>query len=211
MVTPNVQKGVQETSQEEHRASAVKMTMLARDLVEAGNLHFSSTNGMNTGTFFEFRAGLHHGPLSAGILGRSRRFYRIFGDTVVMAARMSQHTSKDNVQISSAVRSSPCLVDAFKRLCGFRPDFLLFPLLCGARYTLCWVIWALHGCRSTPFISRAKDCGLPQQTLLFVFLFSQAHAVALHVCKECHCAPAIANQLLSCFSLDLCLYNFARQ
>jgi class 3 adenylate cyclase len=80
----------------------VQMSILALDLVEAGSAFLTSQN-MRVGYTFGFRAGLHYGPMSAGILGRSRRFYRIFGDTVVTAARMCQHTDYGTVQVSEKV------------------------------------------------------------------------------------------------------------
>lgn len=78
------------------------MANLALDLVEAG-CAFIDHNGLRVGYSFGFRAGLHYGQMSAGILGRSRRFYRIFGDTVVTAARMCQHTDYGTVQVSEQV------------------------------------------------------------------------------------------------------------
>ena len=34
------------------------------------------------------KIGLHSGPLTAGLIGRSRCYYRVFGDTVNVASRM---------------------------------------------------------------------------------------------------------------------------
>lgn len=48
----------------------------------------------------QFKAGVNCGKLSAGILGRSRKFYRLFGDTVVTSARMCQSSEPGTVQIS---------------------------------------------------------------------------------------------------------------
>lgn len=102
VVSGNVCDGVTEQENlEMHRESAILMARLALELVEAGSSFISW--GQRTGQKFGFRAGLHFGKLSAGILGRSRRFYRIFGDTVVTSARMCQHTDPGTVQISDSV------------------------------------------------------------------------------------------------------------
>ena len=104
VVTDNVHTGDPlDDTLEAHRTACVKIAELAMELVEIGNAHISESSGSRTGLKFGFKAGLHHGVLSSGILGRSRRFYRIFGDTVVTSARMCQHTVPGTVQISEEV------------------------------------------------------------------------------------------------------------
>jgi class 3 adenylate cyclase len=51
----------------------------------------------------QFKGGVNCGKLSAGILGRSRKFYRLFGDTVVTSARMCQSSVPGTVQISESL------------------------------------------------------------------------------------------------------------
>lgn len=103
VVADNVRQGkLEEESDDERHRMVVQMSNLALDLVEAGSAFINSQN-MRVGYSFGFRAGLHYGQMSAGILGRSRRFYRIFGDTVVTAARMCQHTEYGTVQVSEKV------------------------------------------------------------------------------------------------------------
>jgi class 3 adenylate cyclase len=93
------------TKDKDRQKYAEKMCKLAKELVQVGNSHISRATGQNTGSLFGFKAGLHAGPLSSGILGRTRRFYKIFGDTVVMAARLSQNAKFSTVQISQKVCS----------------------------------------------------------------------------------------------------------
>lgn len=49
---------------------------------------------------FEFRIGLHTGPLIAGVIGVKKFAYDIWGDTVNMAARMQQESEAGKVNIS---------------------------------------------------------------------------------------------------------------
>ncbi|MCU0403940.1 MAG: hypothetical protein MUE99_05270 [Chitinophagaceae bacterium] len=51
--------------------------------------------------FFLFRAGIHSGPLVAGIVGIKKFAYDIWGDTVNMAARLEQNSMPGKVNISS--------------------------------------------------------------------------------------------------------------
>jgi adenylate cyclase len=49
---------------------------------------------------FEFRIGLHAGPVIAGVVGRRKFEYDIWGDTVNTAARMEQHSEPGKINIS---------------------------------------------------------------------------------------------------------------
>lgn len=49
---------------------------------------------------FEFRIGLHAGPVIAGVVGRKKFEYDIWGDTVNTAARMEQHSEPGKINIS---------------------------------------------------------------------------------------------------------------
>ncbi|GAB3934599.1 adenylate/guanylate cyclase domain-containing protein [Larkinella terrae] len=51
---------------------------------------------------FEFRIGIHTGPVVAGIVGARKFAYDIWGDTVNTAARMEQHGEVGKINISSA-------------------------------------------------------------------------------------------------------------
>jgi class 3 adenylate cyclase len=57
------------------------------------------------GLQLSFRIGINSGPLVAGIIGRSKFQYDIWGDTVNIASRMESHGVPGKVQISSATYS----------------------------------------------------------------------------------------------------------
>lgn len=51
--------------------------------------------------FWELRIGLHTGPLVAGVIGKRKFAYDIWGDTVNLASRMESSGEKNSVNISS--------------------------------------------------------------------------------------------------------------
>lgn len=52
--------------------------------------------------YFELRIGIHSGPVVAGIVGKSKFAYDIWGDTVNTAARMEQNGEAGKINISGA-------------------------------------------------------------------------------------------------------------
>ncbi len=60
----------------------------------------------------DVRIGLHSGPVVAGVIGRRRFAYDLWGETVNLAARMESHGLPGRIQITEAVRTR--LADSFK-------------------------------------------------------------------------------------------------
>lgn len=59
---------------------------------------------MSTAVDFQFRIGISSGPVVAGVIGRSKFVYDIWGDTVNTASRMEEHGVPGKIQLSAATR-----------------------------------------------------------------------------------------------------------
>ena len=57
-----------------------------------------------TGHDLRLRIGISSGPVVAGVIGRRRFLYDLWGDTVNMASRMESHGTPDTIQITRATR-----------------------------------------------------------------------------------------------------------
>ncbi len=63
---------------------------------------------MNEGSKYpeiKFKVGIASGPIVAGIIGSSRKFYRLFGDTINTASRMKHHGKHKHVHMSESTVS----------------------------------------------------------------------------------------------------------
>ncbi len=81
-----------------HALDAIKA---ANDIISFMNQRMieKERNGEVT---FEIRIGIHTGPVVAGIVGRKKFAYDIWGDTVNLAARMEQNSEAGKINISGA-------------------------------------------------------------------------------------------------------------
>jgi class 3 adenylate cyclase len=67
-------------------------------------LEATAEYGSAVGVGLELRVGVHTGPVVAGVIGRRRFSYDLWGDTVNVASRMESHGVAGAVQISRATR-----------------------------------------------------------------------------------------------------------
>jgi adenylate cyclase len=79
-------------------AAAVLET--ARDM-QAALAEFRTTTGHDLAT----RIGIHSGPLVAGVIGRTKLSYDLWGETVNVASRMESHGITGRIQVSEATYS----------------------------------------------------------------------------------------------------------
>ncbi|WP_170984640.1 adenylate/guanylate cyclase domain-containing protein [Rhodoligotrophos defluvii] len=58
------------------------------------------------GTDYRIRIGIHTGPVVAGIIGRHKFIYDVWGDTVNIASRLESHGAPNRIQVSEPVRNA---------------------------------------------------------------------------------------------------------
>ncbi|WP_228851527.1 adenylate/guanylate cyclase domain-containing protein [Aegicerativicinus sediminis] len=80
---------------EDHAERIVKAAMEIVEFVE-----FAKTNNPDNHPRFEVRVGIHSGQVVAGVVGRKKFAYDIWGDTVNTAARMETYSEDGRINIS---------------------------------------------------------------------------------------------------------------
>jgi class 3 adenylate cyclase len=78
---------------------AVKTVGAALDMIEFIK-GFGMTKKIQNLPAFEFRVGIHTGPVVTGVVGLKKFTYDIWGDAVNMAARMEQHGEAGRINVS---------------------------------------------------------------------------------------------------------------
>ncbi len=75
---------------------ALKCAEAARDIIE----YLSKRNEVNS-IKWKVRIGIHSGPITAGVVGKKKFTYDVFGDTVNIAARIQSASSEGRINVSA--------------------------------------------------------------------------------------------------------------
>jgi len=81
----------------DRRNHAELMADMALDMLAAVRRYNQST-----GQAFQIRVGIHSGPVIAGVIGKKKFAYDLWGDSVNNAARMESHGIPGEIQVSEA-------------------------------------------------------------------------------------------------------------
>ena len=87
------------TGTTDERGGSVALIGLALDMQS-----FTSTASIGSRHGIELRAGIDVGPVVAGVIGKSRFIYDVYGNTVNMASRMESHGVPGKIQVTQEVR-----------------------------------------------------------------------------------------------------------
>ena len=86
---------------------AEAMAHFARGMLDV----LAEENAQDDSARFQIRIGIHTGPVVAGIIGRHRFIYDVWGDTVNIASRLESSGSPDRIHVSDA--TVRCLAGTF--------------------------------------------------------------------------------------------------
>ncbi|MBF6991970.1 adenylate/guanylate cyclase domain-containing protein [Cupriavidus sp. IK-TO18] len=78
---------------------AVRAAQMALDMTEAF-MHFNQRTGFD----LQMRIGIHSGPVVAGVIGKRKFIYDLWGAAVNIASRMESHGVAGRVQVTDATR-----------------------------------------------------------------------------------------------------------
>jgi len=85
---------------ETHAADAVRAALKMSSWLEARKHERPDAH------LTEMRIGIHTGPVMAGVIGKNKFAYDIWGDAVNLAARLEEHGEPGQVNISAATKEA---------------------------------------------------------------------------------------------------------
>ena len=85
------------TPREDHAAALAHFALAMRDSLA----DYNKRNNMN----LQIRIGINSGPVIAGVIGKRRFLYDLWGDSVNTASRMESHGVPGEIQVSEATRN----------------------------------------------------------------------------------------------------------
>lgn len=80
---------------DDHPERIIRLALGMREQIKAIRLEFPGSN-------FDVRIGIHTGPCVAGVIGRQRFIYDLWGDTVNLASRMESSGVVGQIQVTEA-------------------------------------------------------------------------------------------------------------